>query len=764
MIETSAAEIKKEPSTEFCTLDVSGMTCASCVSRVEKAVQKVPGVESAAVNLATEQVKIRYQSDLSNPIQSYIQAIAAAGYQAQFKDPASHSDVLKQIGFWSAEGLSRVVLAFLLSLPLVTPMVLMAFGVHVQVPWQFQLALATPVQFVLGWRFYVGAYHSVRNGEGNMDLLVALGTSAAFGLSLYLMVSGQTRDLYFESASVVVSMVLLGKWLETHAKRKTTGAIRALQQLWPEWAHIIDHGDETRDIAVEYVLPHDVLKVFPGERIPVDGVVVTGESQVDESLITGESALVSKSLAERVIGGSMNGEGLLTIRATAVGAESTLSKIIHLVEDAQMKKAPIQKLVDQVSAIFVPTVLVISLLTLVVNFYLFGSYAESILRAVSVLVIACPCALGLATPAAIMVGTGIAAKFGILIKDPEVLELAHRLDTVVFDKTGTLTQGHPVLLDVVELPSAGERDLPLGLETVLSLSTCLQKGSEHPLALAVLQYGQTHPFEVLNGSHIQSIPGVGIEGLIDLKAYGPLRVRLQSLNSLVGNPSYASIYRTLESSLARGLTVSVLVLEFEAHRPRPVAALVFGDEVKPEAQGVIAALKGLGIEVVMLSGDNAFSAQAVGERLGVDQVYAQVLPAQKSQRIENLKLNADHDRRWVAMVGDGINDAPSLAKADVGMAMGTGTDVAMQAAGITLMRGDLRLVVDCIDISKRTWNKIRQNLFWAFVFNSVGIPMAAAGFLSPMVAGSAMALSSFLVLSNALLLNFWRPSQAHKGA
>ena len=745
--------LAKEPTLDFCTLDVKGMTCASCISHVEKAISKINGVQAVTVNLATEQAKIRFHQNHQVSIANIIEAIDKSGYSAQISLPSGHNRNKDPIGFWSSSGLSRVVIGFMISIPLMAPMVLMAFGIHFEIQPMLQFALAMPVQFWLGWRFYVGAYKALLSGTGNMDLLVCLGTSSAFGLSLYLLYIGQTSSLYFESSSVVISMVLLGKWLEVNAKHKTSSAIRELQKLWPESAHVIDHFNHVHEIVLEHLLPGDRVKVFPSERIPVDGTIEEGTSQIDESMITGESQPILKSISSNVIGGSVNGDGFLIVKAQAIGIESTLSKMIELVENAQMQKVPIQKLVDQISAVFVPLVVLISIVTFVGNFYFIDSLNEAIMRSVSVLVIACPCALGLATPAAIMAGTGVAAKFGILIRDTAVLEQAHRIKVIAFDKTGTLTKGEPTLLEIVEF----ERN-HIGMSfPTLSLALGLQSGSEHPLAKAVKNYAEKNNIQPVEFNNIRNTSGVGIEGYTHTDALGQVHIKLQSLDSLSHQSFYKDVFSTLQPSLNQGRTVSMLVLEQSINHFVPLAALIFGDEIKEEAKHVVSRLKNMGIETVMLSGDNSYSANSVGQAIGIDQVYAPVLPADKSKWIEKLQIDQHQKKRVVAMVGDGINDAPSLVQADVGIAMGTGTHVAMQAASVTLMRGDLNLVFGAIDISQKTWSKIRQNLFWAFVFNTIGIPLAAFGLLSPMVSGSAMALSSFFVLSNALLLNRWRP-------
>jgi Cu+-exporting ATPase len=746
---------------DFYTLDIGGMTCASCVGRVEKALGKIPGLEAATVNLATEQARIRLKSGSLVTIADVIAAVEKTGYEAKLSSSKGPHSEKPPKTFWAADGLGRVVLSFALSAPLFLPMFLMPFGIHWSLSPFWQLALATPVQFILGWRFYKAGFKSLMAGVGNMDLLVALGTSSAYGLSVYLMLNSAhaQHELYFEGAAVIICMVLLGKWLEARAKRQTSEAIRALQKLWPEHAKVLDATleinsntalDQYRDLPLDQVLPKDHVLVLPGERIPVDGIILMGASHVDESLLTGESEPLKKQLGSTVIGGALNGEGALVIEAQAVGVESVLSKIINLVEEAQTQKAPIQKLVDQVSAIFVPTVIVIAIITGIANWLYLDSASIAILRAVSVLVIACPCALGLATPAAIMAGTGVAARFGILIKDPQVLEQAHRLDVVAFDKTGTLTIGHPRLLALIPLISSPESE-------ILATAAGLQLGSEHPLAKALLDAAKEQNITPVANSDSKALPGIGIEGIPNVGPWAGKRLCLQSIASLDQHPQHQAILARAQACFDLGQTVSVLM---NAELPSsPIALLAFGDELKPNAKAAIAGLRQLNIRTVMLSGDNKASAARVAQSLGIDEVFGQIMPGNKAEIIQQLQMrDARKKRHWVAMVGDGVNDAPALASADVGMAMSTGTDVAMQAAGITLMRGDLSLVADAIDISKRTWNKIRQNLFWAFIFNATGIPLAALGYLSPMLAGSAMALSSFCVLSNALLLKRWRPT------
>jgi len=753
---------------EFFTLDIGGMTCASCVSRVEKALDKIPGVEAASVNLATEQARVRIQRG-SSSLAEIIALVQKTGYEAKESSSRGNLDQKMAKSFWAADGLGRVVLSFLLSAPLFLPMFLMPLGMHWSLSGWWQLALATPVQFILGWRFYVAGYKSLMAGAGNMDLLVALGTSAAYGLSLYLLLtSSHPHELYFEGSAVIICMVLLGKWLEARAKQQTSEAIRALQKLWPEHAKVLNVDcepqnklgigpDQYRDLPLDQVLPGDRVFILPGERISVDGTIISGASHVDESLLTGESAPVKKLVGSKVIGGALNGEGALVVIAQAVGVESVLSQIINLVEEAQTQKAPIQKLVDQVSAIFVPAVIVLALITGIGNWLYLDSISIAILRAVSVLVIACPCALGLATPAAIMAGTGIAARFGILIKDPQVLELAHKLNIVAFDKTGTLTIGKPRMLALIPFNNS-----PTDANQILASAAGLQLGSEHPLAKALLDASKDEGIPPIATSSSKGLPGIGIEGVPSAGPFMGQTLRLQSVASLEGSSQHDIVLQKAQACFEHGQTVSVLmnVSGEGSEVSSPIAVIAFGDELKPNAQFAVTALHALHIRTVMLSGDNLAAATRVGKTIGIDEVFAQIMPSNKAEIIHSLQIGSEGQKQFVAMVGDGVNDAPALAMADVGMAMSTGTDVAMQAAGITLMRGDPALVADAIDISKKTWNKIRQNLFWAFAFNTIGIPMAALGYLSPMLAGSAMALSSFCVLSNALLLKRWHPQRS----
>ncbi|HJV73208.1 MAG TPA: heavy metal translocating P-type ATPase [Noviherbaspirillum sp.] len=719
-------------------LDIEGMTCASCVGRVEKALRKLDGVLDASVNLATESAHVRLNAGLQPEVLT--RAIENAGYHARLHREAAGKETEKP----RDKALLHVIFAALLSLPLMLPMLLELSGKHWMLPAWVQLALATPVQFWLGARFYRAGWKAVKAGSGNMDLLVALGTSAAYGLSIYLLLvhgADSMPHLYFEASAVVITLVLLGKWLEARAKRQTTAAIRALQVLRPDVARVRRDGVDA-DVSIDQVRVGDIIVVRPGERVAVDGFVQEGRSHIDESLITGESLPVAKQVGDKVTGGSINAEGLLLVRTDAIGSETTLSRIIRLVESAQAAKAPIQHLVDRVSAVFVPVVLLIALATFAGWWLVGGGVEQAVINAVAVLVIACPCALGLATPTAIMAGTGVGARHGILIKDAEALEVAHAVTTVVFDKTGTLTLGKPTLTQAT----------PYGIETneLLRIAASIQQGSEHPLAHAVVDAAKAKGIAVPAASEVKALPGRGLAAKVDGRSLQLGSTRLMQELGIDLSP-LAENAAALERD---GNTIS-WVASTEEGANRLLGLLAFGDQIKPSAQVAVAHLHALGAKTVLLTGDNKGSAAAVGKLLCIDEIVAEVLPADKAEKVVGLKGKG----QVVAMVGDGINDAPALAAADVGIAMATGTDVAMHAAGITLMRGDPALVADAIDISRRTYGKIRQNLFWAFIYNLVGIPLAAAGLLNPVVAGAAMAFSSVSVISNALLLRRWKPRQ-----
>ncbi|SEI25022.1 heavy metal translocating P-type ATPase [Pseudomonas asplenii] len=717
-------------------LDIGGMTCASCAGRVERALHKVAGVRAVSVNLASERAHLESVGPLDHA--ALIAAVEAAGYSASLHD--NQSPVAQP----QAQRLGRerwqLLLALALALPLVLPMLAQPFGHDWMLPAWLQFVLATPVQFILGARFYVAAWKALKAGTGNMDLLVALGTSAGYGLSLYQWANahpGHMPHLYFEASAVVIALVLLGKYLESRAKRQTASAIRALEALRPERAIQLIDGRE-QEVAISALRLGDLVLVKPGERFPVDGEVVDGQSHADEALISGESLPVPKQPGDTVTGGAINGEGRLLVKTLALGAETVLARIIRLVEDAQAGKAPIQKLVDKVSQVFVPSVLLLALATLL-GWWLYGAPLETaVINAVAVLVIACPCALGLATPTAIMAGTGVAARHGILIKDAEALERAHEVSRVVFDKTGTLTSGTPRIAHL----SAVNGDEAQALQW----AGALQRGSEHPLARAVLDACAERGLAVADIRASRSLTGRGIAGELDGHALALGNRRLLDESGLPPG----ALQELANAWETEGRTLSWLIEQ--SPQPQVLALFAFGDTLKAGAAQAIAQLNARQISSHLLTGDNRGSAHVVAQALGITDVHAEVLPADKAATVGELKKTG-----VVAMVGDGINDAPALAAADIGIAMGGGTDVAMQAAGITLMRGDPRLVPAALEISRKTYAKIRQNLFWAFVYNLIGIPLAAFGLLNPVLAGAAMALSSVSVVSNALLLKTWKP-------
>ena len=751
-------------------LAIEGMTCASCVGRVERALRKVPGVEEANVNLATERASVRGKAFTIDALR---RAIERAGYKVS--DPptppplssATSADRAMQAAsrqgvdtagraaaLPSAHILARwtTPLALMLAAPLILPMLLMPVGIHWMPPAWVQFALATPVQFILGARFYRAGWLALRAGTGNMELLVAVGTSAAWALSMWLWwraQSGHEPHLYFESSAVVIALVLLGKSLEARAKRQTTAAIRALSALRPETARRQEDGQE-REVSLSEVRVGDLLVVLGGERIPADGLLREGQTEVDVSMLTGEPLPVHRQPGEALHGGSINATSRIVMEVTAIGAETLLARIVRLVEQAQGDKAPLQRVADRVAAVFVPAVFGVATLTLIGGLILGREVESAIIAAVAVLVIACPCALGLATPAALMAGTGAAARHGILIRDARALELAHRVRVVAFDKTGTLTLGQPTLIDLA---------VAAGFEAgqALAAAAKVQAGSTHPLARAALAAWQTHgqpAWAAGPAERIESLPGRGVAATwSDGVTLQIGSARLAKELGLEGHFAQQAL-----DWQAQGRTVSWLIRTRPESPPEALALMAFADTPKPGAREAVARLQSMGIHTVMLTGDNEGAARAMARQFGIDEVVAGVLPADKAAWIGRLRETArvGHREAAVAMVGDGINDAPALAAADVGLAMGTGTDVAMQTADITLMRGDVGLVADAIAISRQTVSKIHQNLFWAFGYNVVGIPLAAAGLLSPMIAGAAMAMSSVSVLANALLLSRWR--------
>jgi Cu+-exporting ATPase len=715
------------PETSF-DLAIGGMTCASCVARVERALCAVPGVLEARVNLATERAHLRAVAGTEEAALGA--AVARAGYRLLGAEATEAADP------GAARERRDLILAALLTAPFLLGMLGMALGQDWMPGGWWQLALSTPVTFWLGGRFWRAGWAALRAGAGNMDQLVALGTGAAWGLSLYLLLrhgAAHAHHLYFEAAAVVVFFVLLGKWLEARAKRATGAAIRALLGLAPRTARRLEAGAEA-EVPVAALLPGDLVVVRPGERIPADGVVREGRAGVDESALTGESRPVEKEPGGTVATGTVALDGRLVIEVRAVGGETVLARVAALVAAAEASRAPVQRLVDRVSAVFVPVVLAIAALTLA-GWLVAGAEVETaVITAVSVLVIACPCALGLATPAAIMAGTGAAARAGILIRDVEAIERAREITLVAFDKTGTLTEGRPRLAALHPAPGVAEAE-------ALALAAALQAGSEHPLARAVLAaHGPAAPAE-----DFRALPGRGVEGVVAGRrvALGSPRL-LEERGAAPGALAAAA-----EAEAAEGRSLAWLI-----GQGRVLALLAFEDAEKPGAAAAIAALRAMGVRTAMLSGDHPAAAAALARRLGVEEVAAGLLPEDKVARVAAWRRQGQR----VAMVGDGINDAPALAEADLGIAMGTGTDVAIAAAGITLLRGDPVLVPAALEVARRTRGKIRQNLAWAFGYNVIGLPLAALGLLSPVVAGAAMAASSVSVLTSALLLARWRPA------
>lgn len=696
---------------------IQGMSCSSCVNRIEKDVNSLSGVISVEVNLASEKAKIKYidQNITEDDIKKIIEK---SGYTV--------AEVEKNETNQEKYPLS-LVFGLVLALYFMSPMVINMMGVEYQINQYIQLFLASFVQIYFGYSFYKSAYKAIKNKSPNMDVLVAIGTTAAYFLSVYNMTKA-SGELYFESAVVILVLVKLGKYLESRAKVKTQAALKSLESLRPKRARVVT-GDQEEIKLLSEVEIDNIVRVIPGERVPVDGIVIEGKSQVDESMMTGESLPVEKDIDSKVITGSMNTDGVLLIKVTAIGKQTALSKIISLVEEAQSKKAPIQKLVDKVSFYFVPAVLVIAVVTFASWMILTSDFEASLLASVAVLVIACPCALGLATPTAIMVGTGVAAQNGILIQNAEVLEVLHRANIVAFDKTGTLTVGKP------EVSSIKVKDDSFTENQVMRILTSLQSASEHPLAQAILK---NYHGDFAKVEDFKSIAGKGVEGQVD------------GIKYVFGNRSVIS---KEESDQVKTVaeTQSFLVNKVSN---KLLAVIGFKDKPREDSKKAISTLNNLKIKTYMLTGDNVAMAEDISQKLGIDKFYAELLPDQKVEMIK--KLKALNEGTTVAMVGDGVNDAPALATADVGLAMASGTDVAVHSAGVILMRGETMLVPSAISISKYTYKKIQQNLFWAFIFNSIGIPLAAFGWLSPMIAGGAMAFSSVCVISNSLSLKKWK--------
>ncbi|WP_445290894.1 heavy metal translocating P-type ATPase [Bacillus cereus] len=721
---------------------VSGMTCAACANRVEKRLNKLDGVNKATVNFALESATVDFNPDEVN-VNEMKSTITKLGYKLEVKpddQDASTDHRLQEI----ERQKKKFIISFILSFPLLWAMVShFSFTSFIYLPdmlmnpW-VQLALATPVQFIIGGQFYVGAYKALRNKSANMDVLVALGTSAAYFYSVYLSIqsigsSKHMTDLYFETSAVLITLIILGKLFEAKAKGRSSEAIKKLMGLQAKTATVVRDGTEIK-ILIEEVVAGDIVYVKPGEKIPVDGEIVEGKSAIDESMLTGESIPVDKSIGDVVIGSTINKNGFLKVKATKVGRDTALAQIIKVVEEAQGSKAPIQRVADQISGIFVPVVVVIAIITFAVwmIFVTPGDFGGALEKMIAVLVIACPCTLGLATPTSIMAGSGRSAEYGILFKGGEHLEATHRLDTVILDKTGTVTNGKPVLTDVIVADGFNENEL-------LRLVGAAERNSEHPLAEAIVEGIKEKKIDIPSSETFEAIPGFGIESVVEGKH---LLIGTRRLMKKF-NIDIEEVSKSMEALEREGKTAMLIAIDKEY-----AGIVAVADTVKDTSKAAIARLKKMGLDVVMITGDNTQTAQAIAKQVGIDHVIAEVLPEGKAEEVKKLQTNG----KKVAMVGDGINDAPALATANIGMAIGTGTDVAMEAADITLIRGDLNSIADAIFMSKMTIRNIKQNLFWALAYNALGIPIAALGFLAPWVAGAAMAFSSVSVVLNALRL------------
>ena len=750
----------------FLDLGVGGMSCASCVARIERTLGQQSGVISVAVNLANESARVFFrEAPSADALVQVKRAVRAAGYEPRTLASTQSAPEARWMGLTTAAW--WVVMAWAFSLPLMGPMVGMVLNWDsVLLPWA-QALLASVVQFVFAGRLYPAAWRAVRSGFGNMELLVVLGTSAAWALSMYLWWQAQPGvqpDLYFEASAMVISMVLLGKYWETKAKRQTGDAIRALSALRPLVAHLlpnqVDRLDEM-DVSPDELLPDDLIRVLPGERFPVDGFIEEGHTQSDESMMTGESMPQEKGLGERVLGGSINGSGAVTVRVGVVSAHGVLAQMVSAVETAQASKAPVQGLVDKVAAVFVPVVLLVALGAGVHVFQMGLGWEAALVRAVTVLVVACPCALGLATPTAIMVGTGVAAQHGILFKDAATLQLAQKVKTVVFDKTGTLTEGHPRLLSVQVIDGVSE-------DAALKWAAALHMNSSHPLAKAVIDSAHQRGWVVSQAQNVESVSGKGMLGQVQGVALALGSERwMNELGPIMDMPLRTTSFGEAAARLQdKGATVSVLAVQNEKGAWRPMSLLAFGDEAKAHSALAIQRLRTQGFSLALLSGDNVGAVKAMAKTLGLKadagEVMADVLPIEKAKHIEALQRPLGGKRQVVAMVGDGVNDAPALATADVGVAMasreGPGADVAMHAADVVLMRADPLLVPLAFELARQTVKTIRYNLFWAFAYNVVAMVLAVLGYLNPMVAGAAMALSSVSVVLNALRLKRWAPN------
>lgn len=727
---------------EIIQLNIQGMTCASCVAHVEKGIKKTSGIDMATVNLATERATVSFNPEETS-IDEILESVTKAGYSAYLPNEENKSEDEIKKGKELKKLKNQTVIAGILSSPLVLAMFVGIFKIESLMILHdptLQLILATPVQFWIGAKFYQGAWKSLKAGSPGMDVLVAIGTSAAYFFSIFngffaKQMGINTTGLYFEASAIIITLVLLGKYMESSAKGKTSEAIKKLMGLQPKFANIKRDG-EIIEVPISDVVPGDIVHIRPGERISVDGVILEGNTAIDESMITGESMPVEKSVGDKVVSGTINSYGSIEFRAQHVGKDSVLSRIIAIVEEAQGSKAPIQKLADKVASIFVPVVLVISVITFFVWWLVLGSLTTAIISAVAVLVIACPCALGLATPTAIMVGTGKGAGRGILIKNGEILQSAGKLTSVVLDKTGTITLGRPEMQEVFSLD--GDNSCEKHTD-ILKIAASLEQKSEHPLAMAVVNAAKAKNIALSDVSNFKSIPGKGITATLNGTDYIIGTEKLLNESS-ISSSTYLEKKAELES---KGFTVVILATKNEA-----ISLITIADSIKENSKEGVELLKSMGLNVYMITGDNRRTAESIAKQAGIDNVLAEVLPEGKASEVSKLQKQGE----VVAMVGDGVNDAPALAVADTGIAMGEGSDIAMESSDITLMRGDLREIPAAIQLSRKTMNKIKQNLFWAFFYNSIGIPFAAIGLLNPIIAGAAMAFSSVSVVSNSLSL------------
>ncbi|NLM09715.1 MAG: copper-translocating P-type ATPase [Clostridiaceae bacterium] len=725
------------------TIKISGMTCAACAAKIEKKLNKLEGVQKATVNLAIEKASVEYDSSKID-VSDMIKTVEVLGYNAKRAEEVSGDSEREQREKEIKRLRMELIISAILSFPLVMAMLLTLVNIDLAFLHNeyFQLIVTTPVQFIIGFRFYKNAFYALKAKSANMDVLIAMGTSAAYFFSIYnaFFVPAEPgtmmKELYFEAGAVIITLILLGKYLEAVAKGKTSEAIKKLMGLQAKTAKVVRDGVE-KDIPIEEVEVGDVIVVRPGEKVPVDGKITEGNSSLDESMLTGESLPVEKKAGDFVVGATINKFGTFKFEATKVGRDTVLSQIIKMVEDAQGSKAPIQKIADRVSGIFVPVVIGVAVITFIIWYLVLGDFAAGIISGVSVLVIACPCALGLATPTAIMVGTGKGAENGILIKGGEYLEMTYKVNAVVLDKTGTITKGQPEVTDIISLGKIESSE-------ILKMAAIAEKSSEHPLGSAIYEKGKNEYGTIPDPEWFNAIPGKGIIAVVDQKEiYIGTRKLMTERKIDPGTTENAIIKLEDEGKTAMLMAVNNKI----------EAIIAVADTLKESSEEAIKELQDMGILVYMITGDNQRTAKAIAKQVGIENVLSEVLPENKAEEVEKLKKQG----KIVAMVGDGINDAPALATADIGMAIGTGTDVAIEAADITLMRGDLITIPAAIRLSRKTMGKIKQNLFWAFIYNIIGIPFAAMGLLNPMIAGGAMAFSSVSVVTNSLSLKRFKP-------